>query len=256
MTNQIVAYSSVSEPSGNDFSANTSTAGRVEVGGSVTGNIGYSRDRDWFAVEFVAGRTYTIDLKGSPTGDGTLNDTYLRGIHDADGDRINDTTNDDGGESRNSRLTFTATESGTYYIAVGAYSNHQGTYTLEVTDDSAPDADEAPEFGQQGYAFDLAENADGSTNGVSLGTVAATDPEGEPVSYSIEGGNASGMFEIDAASGELFYIGSGEDFEAGNAPFELTVRASDGTQSVDTTVTVTVTDEDEGNVHFSRPLGR
>ena len=114
------------------------------------------------------------------------------------------------------------------------------TVTVGVTD-----VPEAPAFSHQGYAFDLAENEDGSTSRVSLGTVAATDPEGASLAFSIEGGNSSGLFEIDAASGELFYIGTGEDFEAGTGPFELTVRASDGSLSVDTTVTVGVTDVPE-----------
>ena len=64
----------VSEPSGEDFSRNSSTSGRVAVGDTATGRIGSSGDRDWFAVELVAGRTYVIDLRGSPTGDGTLSD--------------------------------------------------------------------------------------------------------------------------------------------------------------------------------------
>ena len=81
----------------------------------------------------MAGRTYQIDLRGSRTDDGTLSDPYLRGVHDADGDLIPGTTNDDGGEGYNSRLTFTATESGTHYIAAGAYSG-TGTYEVEATD--------------------------------------------------------------------------------------------------------------------------
>ena len=49
---------------------------------------------------------------------------------------------------------------------------------------------------------------------------------------------------VDEASGEL-YVGGGEDFEGGVTSYELTVRASDGTHSTDTTVTVTVTDAAE-----------
>ena len=104
---------------------------------------------------------------------------------------------------------------------------------------------EPPVFGQQGYTFELAENADGSTDRVSLGTVSATDPENAVVSYSFVGGNGSGSFEIDASSGELFYTGSGEDYESATTQFDLTVRASDGDQMTDTTVTVSVTDVDE-----------
>ena len=236
---QEVVPQTVSEPAGEDFSADTSTSGRVAVGETATGKIGSGGDRDWFAVELVAGRTYTIDLRGSRTDDGTLSDPYLRGVYDADGDLIPSTTNDDGGEGYNSRLTFTATESGTHYIAAGAYSG-TGTYEVEVTDNSSPD--EPTTFGQQSYAFDLAENSDGSTNRVSLGTVLATVPEEATLSYSLIGGNESGLFEIDGESGELFYTGGGEDYETGSTSFELTVRISDGDQTTDATVTVHVTD--------------
>ena len=233
-----------------DYSASINTTGTVAVGGTATGDIGSDGDRDWFAVELVAGRSYMIDLRGRPTGDGTLSDPYLRGIYDADGNLISGTTNDDGGAGYNSRVTFTASESGTHYIAAGAYSSYQGTYEVEVTDNSPPETqeqvvDEPPAFVQQAYAFDLAENADGSATRVSLGTVSAADPEGAVLSYSIESDNGSGLFEIDAASGELFYVGSGEDYELGSTQSDLTVRASDGDQSIDTSVTVNVTDVDE-----------
>ena len=122
------------------------------------------------------------------------------------------------------------------------------TVTVNVTDVA-----EAPAFGQAGYAFELEENTDGSTDRISLGTISATDPDGGSVTYSIEGGDAAALFEIDAASGEVFYTGGGEDFGAGNAPFELTVRASDGDQTTDATVTVNVTDVDEESSGDSDP---
>ena len=112
---------SVSEPNGQDLSEDSSTTGRIAVGDTATGNIGTWGDRDWFAVELVAGKTYTVDLRGSGTGDGTLNDPYLQGIYDADGNLISGTTDDDGGEGVNSQLMFTAAADGTYYIAAGAY---------------------------------------------------------------------------------------------------------------------------------------
>ena len=133
-----------SEPAGADLAAGPSTTGRVAVGETATGNIESAGDRDWFAVELVAGRTYTIDLRGTPTGDGTLSDPYLRGIHDAQGNLLSGTTNDDWGGTYNSRVTFTATESGIHYIAAGAFSSRQGTYEVEVTDNSPEPAEEAP----------------------------------------------------------------------------------------------------------------
>ena len=117
-----------------DYAAGTGTSGTVTVGETVTGEIEMSHDRDWFEVTLEADQTYRIDLEGSWTGNGTLSDPYLRGVHDADGDLIAGTTNDDGGTVRNSRLLFTVDEAGTYYVAAGAYGSGTGTYTLSVTE--------------------------------------------------------------------------------------------------------------------------
>ena len=131
---------SVTELPNDPHTAGTGTTGRVAVDGSVTGEIDHAGDRDWFAVTLVAGTTYRIDLEGSPSGAGTLSDTYLRGIYDSDGNLIRGTTSDDAGAGLNSRVTFTATESGTHYVSAGAYGSHTGTYTLSVTNASAADA--------------------------------------------------------------------------------------------------------------------
>ena len=112
--------------------------------------------------------------------------------------------------------------------------------TVNVTDTA-----EAPVFAQQSYTFTLAENADGSANGVSLGAVTASDPENSTLTYRIAAGNAAGLFAVDAATGTLSYTGLGEDYESGATQHTLTVRASDGTLHTDTAVTVNVTDEQE-----------
>ena len=78
-----------------------------------------------------ADQTYRFDLKGWPAG-GSVRDTYLRGIHDANGTLIAGTMADDGGARLDSGVTFTPTEGGTYYVAAGAYASYQGTYTLSV----------------------------------------------------------------------------------------------------------------------------
>ncbi len=122
-----------------DYSASTSTTGTVAVGGSVTGTIETARERDWIAVELVAGHTYRFDLQGAPSGHGTLSDTFLRRILDAEGNKStgdgeNRTYNDDFGASRDSRVTFTATVTGTYYVEVSGDRDETGTYTLSVAD--------------------------------------------------------------------------------------------------------------------------
>ena len=119
-----------------------------------------------------------------------------------------------------------------------------GTHTIDTTVTvTVTDAAEQPAFGEESYAFELAENADGSANGLSLGRVLATDPDRDEVRYSLTGGNESMLFNIDETSGELYYVGPGEDYESGVTSYELTVRASDAAHTADTTVTVTVTDE-------------
>ena len=93
-----------------------------------------------------------------------------------------------------------------------------------------------------------------------LGTVSATDPEDARLTYGIEEGNAAGLFEIDSGSGELFYVGAGEDFESGTSGYDLTVRANDGRQNAQTYVTVTVANVAEATgsaikiVDYSDPI--
>ena len=223
-----------------DHSAGTGTTGTVAVGGSVAGEVETARDRDWFAVTFEAGETYVIDLEGADSGGGTLDSTVLVGVYDAEGERIAGTRTTDGGEGEDARLVYTATETGTHYIAARGSGQATGTYTVRV------DAwNGSPAFGQASYAFELAENASGDTVPVSVDGVTATDPDGDSVEYSIEGGNADGLFAIDAQTGDLFYTGSGEDYESGPTHYELTVRASDGAAHSDVVVTVTVTDVEE-----------
>ena len=112
-----------------DFAATTATQGTVSVDGSATGEIDYSGDVDWFAVTLEAGKSYRIDLEGSPTGAGTLSDPYLGGVHDAAGTRLVGTRNYDAGTGDNSRVTFLAGASATYYVAAGASASRDGTDT-------------------------------------------------------------------------------------------------------------------------------
>ena len=47
-----------------DHEADTTTTSRAAVGGLVTGEIERAGDRDWFAVDLVAGKTYQFMLRG------------------------------------------------------------------------------------------------------------------------------------------------------------------------------------------------
>ena len=130
-----------------DYSADRFTPGAIAVGGSATGIIETAYDQDWFAVELVAGRTYQFDLEGSPTGRGTLPDTYLRAIYDSQGRYQSGSYNDNFDGSRNSRVTFTPTESGTYYVRASGDRDEIGSYTLSVRDVTPPEAEETATAG-------------------------------------------------------------------------------------------------------------
>lgn len=100
-----------------------------------TGNIDFSSDQDMFRVNLNAGVQYIIDLEGAPTSQGTLTDSYLRGIYNSAGVLIASTTDDDGGVGTNSRVVFTPGTSATYNIAAGTFGG-TGTYRMFVrTDD-------------------------------------------------------------------------------------------------------------------------
>ena len=131
-----------------DFAADRTGAGTVAVGGAATGAIDYVGDRDWFAVTLEKDKLYRIDLKGGDRIDvtaGTLWNPTLHGIHDADGNLIAGTGNEDryrDGRDFDSLVFFTPAESGTYYVAAGGHWLRTGTYTLsvaEVVDDFAAD---------------------------------------------------------------------------------------------------------------------
>ena len=79
-----------------DIPASTDTGAAVAVGGTATGAVDYGGDTDWFAVSLEAGRYYRVDLEGTSTGQGSLEDPVLVGIYDAAGETVGGDS-DDGG---------------------------------------------------------------------------------------------------------------------------------------------------------------
>ena len=111
--------------------------------------------------------------------------------------------------------------------------------------------DNTPVFGAGSYSFTYAEN---QSAGAVLGTVAASDLDvSDTVSYSITGGDPNGWFQIDSA-GEISLTALGattlaNDFEALANTRNLTVQASDGSNT--STVTVALT---ESNLNDNTPV--
>jgi hypothetical protein len=115
-----------------DFVGNTiGTAAALTVGGSVNGNIDSSGDRDFYAINLVAGQTYIFRTAGTTAT--TATDTILT-LRNAAGTQL--LINDDAGEAGFSAVRYTATATGTYYLDVSALGS--GTGAFNVTAFTAP----------------------------------------------------------------------------------------------------------------------
>lgn len=116
-----------------DIPASSSTTSTLSVGGSATSIVDFNGDHDWFAVNLTAGQQVTVTIYGI-----TLEDPLLN-IRNSSGQVLS--TNDDisSGSNRNSKITFTPTSSGIYYIDVGAFNEgYAGTYQVSVQPGTTP----------------------------------------------------------------------------------------------------------------------
>ncbi|RYG08194.1 MAG: protease, partial [Caulobacteraceae bacterium] len=83
----------------------------IQVGQTAQGVLSTAGEGDVYAVDLVAGQTYTFALTGSGFTN-QLIDPFLF-LYDFEGVALD--FNDDDGPGATSTLTFTATSSGTYY---------------------------------------------------------------------------------------------------------------------------------------------
>ena len=197
-----------------DLPNDNTTPGRVAVGGSATGAIGIPKDQDRFAVDLEAGRTYRFDLTGRPGGGGTLRDTYFRAIYNSEGRYQSGSYNDDFDGGRDSRVTFTAPGSGTYYARVSGDRNETGTYTLSVTD-VTPEQGAGPPAKPRGLSATATHGrvvltwddpqGDSITGYVILRRIPGVDPEGQFSELVSDTGTAAATYTDDTVSAETRY---------------------------------------------------
>ena len=88
---------------------------------------------------------------------------------------------------------------------------------------------EGPAFGADRYDFEFPENAAGP---LLLGAVAGADlDEGDTLTYRMASESAKSgaaeRFRVDPATGDVRYVGAGEDYEAGLGPWQFAVSATD-----------------------------
>lgn len=129
----------------------TGTTLGISSGSYVQGYINFSGDQDWYRIQLTAGQTYTFRLDGF--GQNALPDAFIR-LYNSAGVQI--AADDDSGPLQNSSLTFTATTSGTFYIAAGAYGSNTGQYLLTANAGTTPffptvTADDVADYIQYAY---------------------------------------------------------------------------------------------------------
>ena len=118
-------------PPADDYGSTPDQSGSLSIGASKQGEIETLGDRDWFAINLQAGKSYSFELTGITLGDPIL---YLRYS-----DGITLLSDDDGGDGLNSRILFSSENSGTYYLDAGSYADRtKGSYEIKATEILAP----------------------------------------------------------------------------------------------------------------------
>ena len=144
-------------------------------------------------------------------------------------------------------------DSGANYVVFG-YATSDADEDADTVIPAPAPANRVPVFENAPTDLSIDENADGSAVPVSVGQVAASDADAaDTLTYSIistadQNGDSVTGFEVDGA-GLITYVGTGLDAETITS-VALTVSASDGQESAQTSVAISVTNIDEGNASF------
>ena len=126
-------------------------------------------------------------------------------------------------------------------VSDGALSD-SAAFTINLTDvdEDSTTTNQAPTI--TAGTFSLAEN---SLNSTVLGTVEASDPDGDSLTYNIINGNSDQAFGLDSTTGQLTVADrTALDFEM-TPVFSLLIKVSDGALSDSATFTINLIDVDE-----------
>ena len=112
--------------------ANTSTYQTVGINFlPEQGDIQDGSDQDWFGVNLTAGQSYIFDAHGIGLSDPTL------GLHNSAGTQV--AFDDDGGPGLDSRIQFTPTSGGMYFLDAGGFGASTGAYEVSARADDYTD---------------------------------------------------------------------------------------------------------------------
>lgn len=207
-----------------DFAASVATTGLLSADGGAIGEINAAGDRDWFAISLQAGARYVFELKGSPSGDGTLANPMLN-LRSGGGASL--ASNDDFGSSLNARISYSAAATGVLYLeASSSLASGTGTYRITAVRDASNRAPIAV-----ADLFGIYEDTDASGNVLANDN----DPDGQSLSAVLLTNPAHGAVTL-SVNGQFTYKPlanyNGNDF--------FTYRASDGSANATATVSLNI----------------
>ena len=140
--------------------------------------------------------------------------------------------------------TGTATVSHAITTATSAYPATQSIASVTVAVTAVTPANTAPAFASDTLTRSVAENSASGTN-VGAAIPAATDDDGDTITYTLEGTDAA-SFAFDASTRQIT-TATGVDYDhEAKSSYSVTVKADDGNGGTDTVaVTITVSDVEE-----------
>jgi VCBS repeat-containing protein len=225
-------------PRNDNFASAATFTGSIATGGSfgATGEVGEPNPLGDPTVSSVWWQwTATVSGPVDLNTDGSTYDTTLAVFT---GSTLGTLTlvaaNDDAaGFGLQSAVQFTAVAGTTYHFAVDGFKEAAGGVVLNMNNVSS---NKSPVIANQ--SFTVAEN---SPLTAAVGTVQASDPDGNALTYAITGGNPAGAFVIDAATGLLRVNNPAAlNYESSSA-LSLTVQVTDnGSPALSSAATIIV----------------
>ena len=140
------------------------------------------------------------------------------------------------------------TDAFSFSVDDGAGSTSTGTFSITIT----PVNDNDPTITSNGAGATASISIAENTTAVTTVTATDSDLPTQTLTYSLAGSADAGLFTIDSNSGVLSFS-SARDFESpsdadGDGVYIVTVEVSDGARTYTQTISVTITDVNEGSV--------
>ncbi|WP_026942236.1 M10 family metallopeptidase C-terminal domain-containing protein [Hellea balneolensis] len=118
------------------IAGDATTTATLAIDGTAFGVRNSSTDQDWFQVDLVAGQEYTFFMTRTDVDGVKAHADPELFLFAPDGTTQVATNDDAQPGQQNSRLTFTATETGTYFLAADGWNSSTGGYMVSASEDN------------------------------------------------------------------------------------------------------------------------